>query len=73
MVRPMPPELSEWAYIDESMRIREMLSGIWPVKFWPLRSLPQSTVAARSGRMHREGVGRADEHARDVADAPKVA
>ena len=32
------------AHIDESWRSREMVSGNWPVKFCPLRSLQESAL-----------------------------
>jgi hypothetical protein len=33
------------AHIDESTRSRVMVSGSWPFRSWPLRSLQQCTVA----------------------------
>ena len=38
--------VSTRAHIDESRRSRVMASGIWPVKFCPLKSLQESALAA---------------------------
>jgi hypothetical protein len=35
---------STWAHIDESRRSRVMVSGNWPVRFCPLRSLQESAL-----------------------------
>ncbi len=59
------------AHIDERRRSRVMASGNWPVKFCPLKSLPESALAA--GCTESKRAARAGAHARYSADAPQVA
>jgi hypothetical protein len=42
------------AHIDESRRSRVMVSGNWPVKFCPLRSLQESAFAVGCTRRNNE-------------------
>ena len=58
------------AHIDESRRSRVMVSGNWPVKFCPLRSLHDSALTVGCTDSNST---RANTHARYPADAPQVA
>ena len=59
------------AHIDESRRSRVIVSGNWPVKFCPLRSLHECALAV--GCTGSNSAAREDAHAHYPADAPQVA
>ncbi len=63
------------AHIEEIERIRERLSGSWPVKLCPLRSLQRQSVRDKLKRSSERNLWRlrADAQASHVADAAQVA